>query len=249
MQNILIFGATSAIAEATARIHAARGDRLLLVARDASRLAVIADDLRVRGANSVETRVFDANRFENHRELVDGAFDDAFDGTGRVDVALIVHGTLPDQTACEADFDTALREIRVNALGSLSLLTHLANRFERQGDGVIAAVTSVAGDRGRQSNYVYGSAKAMVSVFLQGLRNRLHRSGVAVVDIRPGFVDTPMTRDFDKGALWANPDRVARGIVAAVTHRRALAYVPWFWKYIMWVIRVIPEPVFKRLRL
>jgi decaprenylphospho-beta-D-erythro-pentofuranosid-2-ulose 2-reductase len=249
MQNVLIFGATSAIAEATARIHAERGDRLMLVARDPGRLGTIADDLRIRGAAWVETRVFDANRFEDHRELVDSAFDDAFDGTGRVDVALIAHGTLPDQAACEADFDEALGEIRVNALGSVSLLTHLANRFEGQGGGVIAVITSVAGDRGRQSNYVYGSSKAMVSVFLQGLRNRLHRAGVAVVDIRPGFVDTPMTRDFDKGALWASPEQVARGIVAAVCRRRATAYVPWFWRYVMWVIRMIPETVFKRLRL
>jgi decaprenylphospho-beta-D-erythro-pentofuranosid-2-ulose 2-reductase len=242
---VLIIGASSAIAEATARIYAARGDSLFLVARNAQRLAAISADLAIRGTGSVQGLTFEAEDFNAHKALV----DEVFESMGCVDVALIAHGTLPDQKACEQDFDITLREFDANATGSLSLLTHLANRFERQGHGTIAVITSVAGDRGRQSNYVYGASKAMISVFLQGLRNRLHHSRVAVVDIRPGFVDTPMTEAFDKGALWAKPGQVAGGIVRAIDQGRSVAYLPWFWRYIMWVIRLIPEPVFKRLRL
>jgi decaprenylphospho-beta-D-erythro-pentofuranosid-2-ulose 2-reductase len=154
---------------------------------------------------------------------------------------LIAHGTLPDQGACQASFDTARREFEVNALSVLSLLTLAANRFEQQRSGTIAVISSVAGERGRQSNYLYGAAKGAVSLFLQGLRNRLSKSGVQVVTILPGFVDTPMTADFPKGPLWAQPDAVARDIVRAIEGGRDVLYTPWFWRWIMLIIRTIPE--------
>ena len=181
----------------------------------------------------------------SHADLVEAAFSQL----GRVDTVLVAHGTLPDQRACERDPDLALAEIDVNARGTLSLLGHVANSMQAQGAGCIAVITSVAGERGRQSNYVYGACKAMVSTWLGGLRNRLHGSGVNVLDIRPGFVDTPMTASFDKGLLWASPDSVAPKILAAVEQRKSLLYVPFFWRYIMWVIRLVPEPLFKRLML
>jgi decaprenylphospho-beta-D-erythro-pentofuranosid-2-ulose 2-reductase len=131
----------------------------------------------------------------------------------------------------------------------MSVLTHLANRFERQGFGTIAVISSVAGDRGRQSNYVYGAAKGAVSIFMQGLRNRLHPRGVQVLTIKPGFVDTPMTAAFPKGILWARPQQVARGICEAIEKKRDVVYLPWFWSPIMGVIRGLPEALFKRLRL
>ena len=125
----------------------------------------------------------------------------------------------------------------------------LANRFEQSRGGCIAVISSVAGDRGRQSNYVYGSAKGGLDRFLQGLRNRLYRAGVAVVTIKPGFVDTPMTAALPKNALYASPRQVARGVYRAIEARRSVVYLPWFWRPIMLLIKLLPESVFKRLRL
>lgn len=243
--NILIIGATSAIAEATAKRYAERGARLFLLARDPGRLAALAADLKVRGAAAVATRPFEANDFAAHEGLVAAAFA----WLSRVDVALVAHGTLPRQAECAADCTKTLRELNTNAVGTVSVLTHIANRLERQGGGTLAVITSVAGERGRQSNYVYGATKAMVSVFLQGLRGRLQRRGVYVLDIKPGFVETPMTAGFKKGVLWAKPSRVAAGIVRAIAKNKTVVYLPWFWRYIMLVIKLIPEPIFKKLPL
>jgi decaprenylphospho-beta-D-erythro-pentofuranosid-2-ulose 2-reductase len=142
-----------------------------------------------------------------------------------------------------------VREIELNGVATVALVLHAASRFEARGAGAIAVVTSVAGVRGRASNFVYGSAKALVSTLLAGLRHRLHRKGIAVVDIRPGFVDTPMTAAFTKGALWASPARVARDIVAAIDRRAGVVYTPWFWRWIMLVIRHVPEFLFVRTKL
>jgi short-subunit dehydrogenase len=245
MQKVLIIGATSAIAEATARRYAERGARLHLVARNAQRLDAIADDLRVRGAADVTRAVLDVNDLGAHEAVLDGAWT----GLGNVDVVLIAHGTLPDQQACEASAETALAEFATNASSTIALLTRIAQRMVPAGRGSIAVISSVAGDRGRASNYLYGSAKAAVSTFLGGLRQRLYKQGIRVVTIKPGFVDTPMTRDFKKGALWAQPDAVAAGIVKAIDKERSVAYLPGFWFLIMTIIRVIPEFIFKRLSL
>ncbi|MCG8081658.1 MAG: SDR family NAD(P)-dependent oxidoreductase, partial [Candidatus Thiodiazotropha taylori] len=141
------------------------------------------------------------------------------------------------------------KEFEVNALTTISLLTNLANYFEAQQRGSIVVISSVAGDRGRQSNYVYGAAKGAVTIFLQGLRNRLTKSGVNVLTVKPGFVDTPMTADFPKGALWASSEKVAQDINKAIDAQKSVAYVPWFWRYIMLIIKSIPEMVFKKLSL
>jgi short-subunit dehydrogenase len=164
-------------------------------------------------------------------------------------VALIAHGTLPDQKACEASVELLQQEIDNNGLSVVALCTRLANLMEPRGQGTIAVISSVAGDRGRQSNYVYGAAKGMVTRFLQGLRNRLARKGVQVLTIKPGFVDTPMTAAFPKGLLWAKPESVAQGIVAAVDRKKDVVYLPGFWCLIMMIIRHIPEFIFKKLSL
>lgn len=245
MKKVLIIGATSAIAEATARLYAAEGARLFLVARGAEKLAALAADLRARGAAEALAETLDVNDLDRH----EAALAQADEALGGIDVALIAHGTLPDQKACEASFELTLQELQTNALSTLSLLTHLANRLEPRGSGTIAVVSSVAGDRGRQSNYVYGTAKGAVTLFLQGLRNRLARTGVRVLTIKPGFVDTPMTADFPKGPLWAQPAQIARGIKKAEEKGRDVVYLPGFWRLIMLVIRNIPEGIFKRLSL
>ncbi len=245
MQRILIVGAASAIAEAAARQWAGRGAALFLVARNAEKLDAIAADLRVRGAAKVGTWAMDATDTAAHAAMLDAARAEL----GGLDVALIAHGTLPDQKACEASVELTLREIDNNGLSVIALATRLANLLEAQGSGTIAVIGSVAGDRGRQSNYVYGAAKGLVARFLEGLRNRLAKKGVQVLTIKPGFVDTPMTAAFPKGALWAQPADVARGIVAAVDRRQDVVYLPGFWRAIMLVIRHIPEFVFKKLSL
>jgi len=242
--KILIVGATSAIAEATARRFAARGDALFLAGRNAARLEVIAADLRVRGAGGVALGVLDCNDFAAHVPLL----DQAERALGGLDVALIAHGTLPDQQQVQDSVELSQQELRTNGLSVIALCTLLAPRLERRGGGAIAVISSVAGDRGRATNYVYGAAKAMVSTYLSGLRQRLLRSGVQVLTIKPGFVDTPMTRDFPKGPLWASADAVAGGIVRALDRRDTVVYLPGFWRLIMWIIRSVPERVFVRMK-
>jgi short-subunit dehydrogenase len=245
MKKILIVGAASAIAEHYARLEAGDGGAFCLVGRSPGRLQAIADDLRVRGASDVFVLPMDVNEVERHA----GMLDEAWDRLGGIDVVLLAHGTLPDNAECAADPALALREFATNGSSTIALMAAAAVRLEAQGGGTLAVVSSVAGDRGRASNYLYGSAKAAVTAYASGLRQRLHGSGVNVVTIKPGFVDTPMTRDFRKGLLWASPQAVARGIVRAIDRRRAVAYLPWFWWAIMRVITHIPEPVFRRIRL
>jgi hypothetical protein len=243
--RILVVGATSAIAEAASRLWAARGASLYLAARRESLLASGAEDLRVRGAKQVATETFDATDAIGRAGLLDRAES----ALGGLDCMLVAHGTLPDQAACLADPSLALREIELNGVATADLVLRAAARFEARGAGTIAVITSVAGVRGRASNFVYGSAKAMVSTLLEGLRHRMHDRGVAVIDIRPGFVDTPMTASFPKGALWASPASVAADIVAAVDRGAGVVYTPWFWRWIMLVIRHIPEFLFVRTKL
>jgi decaprenylphospho-beta-D-erythro-pentofuranosid-2-ulose 2-reductase len=242
---VLILGATSAIAQETARLFAAAGDKLFLVARNPERLEAVVHDLKTRGAVQVESLRVDLARTEDHASLIERAQT----ALGGLDVALIAHGTLGDQKASERDWELAERELRTNFLSAASLLTHLGNRFEAQRGGTIAVISSVAGDRGRQSNYVYGSAKAALSTFAAGLRNRLFKAGVHVVTVKPGFVDTPMTAHLPKNALFVGPDKIARGIVRAIERKRDVVYLPWFWRWILLVIRSVPERVFKRLSL
>lgn len=245
-KNIVIIGATSAIAQATIRLYAEQQHNLFLVARNAQTLPTIAQDANVRGANNVYQYLVDLGDQQQHQALMDAIFEQM----PEVDIVLIAHGTLPDQTSCENNAELTLAEVNTNGLSTVSLLTHLANQFEQQKSGTLAVITSVAGDRGRQSNYVYGSAKKLVSTFLQGLRNRLYLSDVKVLDIKPGFVDTPMTESFDKGALWAQPEDIAKRIIKAIEKdKNGTLYTPWFWWGIMFIIRSIPEFIFKRLKL
>jgi decaprenylphospho-beta-D-erythro-pentofuranosid-2-ulose 2-reductase len=245
MRRLLIVGATSAIAEATAREFAKRGDALYLVGRSEKRLVAIADDLRIRGASFVAAYTLDLRDVGAYAAMLDQATVDM----GGLDSALIAHGTLSDQTACENSVDKMINELQINAISVMALCSHLANRFVEQKRGVIAVISSVAGDRGRQSNYVYGSAKAAVTAFTSGLRQRLRKHGVAVVTVKPGFVDTPMTAAFKKGLLWASAGSVAKDVTNAMINGKSIIYTPGFWRPIMWVIRSIPEFVFQRLSL
>ena len=245
IKNVLLIGATSAIAQAVARQLAAQGAALVLWGRSSEKLEIVATDLRVKYKAKVFVQAFDLNNTSLHQ----ATFDRAVGMQGSFDLALICHGNLPDQAACEKDFSLTEQEFRINCLGPISLLTVLANYFERQGSGCLAAISSVAGDRGRQSNYVYGTTKAALSCFLAGLRNRLYPKGVNVLTIKPGFVDTPMTAHLKKGPLFASPEKVARDIIRAVESGACVLYTPWFWRWIMLIIRLIPERIFRKLKM
>lgn len=245
MKKILIVGATSAIAEHCARIWAHRGDALYLVARNEQHLRAITLDLKARGAAQVHSYCICLNDIESHSAILDAAEA----AMGSIETVLIAYGTLPNQSVCEKNVEETLLEIKTNALSIVSLLTHITNRFEANKTGTVAVISSVAGDRGRSSNYVYGAAKAMITAFTSGLRQRLYKSNVTVITIKPGFVDTPMTASFKKGLLWAKPAKVSEKIVHAIDKRKSEVYVPGFWRFVMFLIIMIPQPLFKRLKL
>lgn len=242
--RILILGATSAIAHATARRYARRGARLVLAARDAAKLAANAADLRTLGAAEVVEVLFDALDVSRH----DAVISDAWAALDGLDAALLAWGTLPDQEHVQADAEAAVEAFQVNATSVVSVLTRLANRFEAQGRGTICVISSVAGDRGRPSNYVYGAAKGAVSLFAGGLRARL-APAVQVVTVKPGFVDTPMTAEVPKNPLFASPEQIAEQIEAAIGRGTDVVYAPGFWRPIMAGVRAVPERLFKRLNL
>ena len=242
--RLLIIGATSAIAQEAAKCFAADGAEMFLVGRSAQKLQAVASDLTVRGAKRVETFVVDLDDFERHAAMLDAVIA-AFDG---IDAALLAYGTLGDQRKCELSVAETMREFTTNCTSVLAVLTLLANYFEGQRRGCIAVITSVAGDRGRRSNYVYGAAKGAVSLFLQGLRGRLSSAGVSVLTIKPGLVDTPMTAGIKKGPIFASARAVGQGVYRAMQARKEVVYVPRYWRLIMLVVRTIPERAFKRVR-
>ncbi len=245
MKNVVIFGATSAMAEDVAKRYATEGANLYLLARDTDKLDAIKKDLMVRGAAEIHTSSFDAA----DRDLHEASIETIFSTFSKVDVFLIAHGSLPDQEKCQGDVSLTIQEMNTNGMSAISLLTHIANKMERQKSGNITVITSVAGDRGRQSNYVYGAAKGMVSIFLQGLAQRLHKSDVHVLDIKPGFVDTPMTAAFDKGLLWAKPEKVASIIYRRINRKSTFSYTPSFWFMIMTIIKLVPKFIFNKVKL
>ena len=204
----------------------------------------MADDLVVRGASAVTTHCLDLLQHEKHA----AALEAARSTLDNIDIALICHGTLPEQDEAAADFAAAKRAPDSNGLSVISLLTLLSTIMQEQGNGTLGVITSVAGDRGRQPNFVYGAAKAMVSTYLQGLRGKLLPFGIHVIDIKPGLVDSPMTAQFEKGALWSTPELVAKNIVKSIDKKRHTVYTPGYWRIIMALVQSVPEFIFKRLK-
>jgi short-subunit dehydrogenase len=244
-RKILVLGATSGIAEATCRIWARQGASLFLVARNAEKLAAVAADLKTRGASYVDTAVADLDDTDQHPALLAHAINSL---TG-MDIAYLAHGVLGDQAAAEQDFHVAAHILHTNLVSAVSLLTWLANFCVQRHAGTLAVLSSVAGDRGRKSNYLYGASKAGLSAFLAGLRNRVDREGVTVLTIKPGPVRTAMTSTMKGSEKFADVDKVAATIVKAIDNRADTLYVPFQWQPIMFVIRHIPERFFKKLNL
>ncbi len=244
-RRILVLGATSGIAEACIRRWAERGDHLFLIGRNADRLAAVAADANVRGAASVQTAVADLDDTARHADVL----TQAVQGLAGMDVALLALGVLGDQTEAEQDFAAAQRIVQTNFVSAMGLLTWLGNYCAQQHSGTLAVLSSVAGERGRKSNYVYGAAKAGLTAFTDGLRNRLDRQGVRVMTIKPGPVKTAMTDGMKGSAKFADVDAVAATLVKAIDRGDDIVYVPGIWRVIMAVVRAIPERVFKGLDL
>lgn len=244
MRKIVAVGATSAIAQATLRFAAAAGDTMVLVGRSRDRLDATAADLRIRGAKAVHVLPVDLT---DHCSVA-GWMQQADTLLAGFDTLVVAHGVLTDQAAAQVDPAVVVRDTDVNFISAAVVLTVAARLLEPRGAGAIAVVSSVAGDRGRQSNYVYGAAKAALTTFTDGLRHRLHGRGVRVLTIKPGFVDTPMTAHLPKGPLFASVESVGRRIYHALG-REGVLYVPGFWRWVLFAVRHLPERLFLRTRL
>jgi decaprenylphospho-beta-D-erythro-pentofuranosid-2-ulose 2-reductase len=243
MQKILVLGATSTIAQELERLLAKDGYHCLLVARSPERLAALQADLLARGAADVQTFTADLRDTARHPQLLEWAKKVCPD----FDTVVLAYGSMRNQEDCERRTDWVLDELFTNFVSAASLLNVFAKHFEERRRGCIAAITSVAGDRGRRSNYVYGSAKGGLSLFLQGLRSRLHASGVRVITIKPGPVKTAMTDHMRQSPIFADVSVVAQDIHDALQKGSTeILYTPRRWRFIMAGIRAIPERVFKR---
>ena len=246
MRKILVLGATSTIAQEVERLFAKEGSALLLVARSEERLAALKADLLVRGANEVHTFAADLQDIRRHIEILEWAKNCCAD----FDTVFLAYGTLGSQEDCERCVELMVQELYTNFVSAAALLTVFVNHFAERRSGCIAAITSVAGDRGRRSNYVYGAAKGGLSLFLQGLRGRLYPNSVRVITIKPGPVKTAMTDHMQRTGMFADVGKVARDIHKTLKGgSREILYTPWQWRYIMLVIRFIPERLFKRIAL
>lgn len=244
-RKILIIGATSAMARAIAAAFARCGDSLYLAARDTDEAAHIAADLAVRYQVSTHFGKIDIARTSGHAAFI----TQVIDALGGLDGVVFAAGFMADQADAEQDFSLVENMVQVNYLGAMSVLDQCASYLQQQKSGFIVGISSVAGDRGRQSNFYYGSTKAALAVYFSGLRNKLQSHGVHVMTVKPGFVDTAMTYGLKGMFLVASPQFIGDKIVQAVSKKRNVVYLPWFWRYIMLIIRHIPEFIFKKLKL
>jgi decaprenylphospho-beta-D-erythro-pentofuranosid-2-ulose 2-reductase len=243
MPTVLILGAGSDIAVAIARKFAAEGYAIQLAARNAGRLQPLRSDLSIRHEVSCTLHEFDAESPQQH-----AAFFASLDPMP--DITICVFGYLGDQEKAETDWKECERIIMVNYTGAVSILNIAADHYVARGEGCIAGISSVAGERGRSSNYFYGSAKAGFTAYLSGLRNRLYHRKVHVLTIKPGFVYTKMTKELPLPALLtATPQQVANTTFKGITGKKNAVYVKGLWRWVMLAIRNIPEPVFKKLKL
>jgi decaprenylphospho-beta-D-erythro-pentofuranosid-2-ulose 2-reductase len=242
-KRILVFGATSAICHALLKLYATEGCSVFLAARNRDKLTTIADDLSVRGGTIAGSCSYDFNAYDKHEEVV----AEAQSSLGNIDLVIVAHGSLPSQLECESSSAALKVCMDDNFTSAAVIIQCCAESLAQQGRGTLAVVSSVAGDRGRKSNYVYGAAKSGIDTLLQGLRGRFSGTGVNIVNIKPGMVISPMTADMKHGALWSTPQAIAPKIYRAIATGRAVCYVPGYWRLIMWVIRALPTRILARL--
>lgn len=243
MPTVLILGASSDMAVAIAKKFASEGFDIQLAARNSSRLQPLQSDLSIRHNITATLHEFDAERTESHEAFFSSL-------QPRPDITICVFGYLGEQKKAESDWKECSRIIQVNYTGAVSILNLVANAYADDGRGIIAGISSVAGERGRQSNYFYGSAKAGFTAYLSGLRNRLFHHKVHVLSVQPGFVYTRMTEGMPlPKPLTAKPEEVASVIYKAILKKKNVVFVKWFWRWIMLIIKSIPEFMFKKLKL
>jgi decaprenylphospho-beta-D-erythro-pentofuranosid-2-ulose 2-reductase len=243
MPTVLLLGASSDIATALARKFATEKYDLQLAARHSGRLSSLVSDLSIRYSAKATLHEFDAVDFESHARFWNNL-------DPKPDITICIFGYLGDQVAAQSDWKECRRILDTNYTGAVSILNLVADTYAANGKGMITGISSVAGERGRQSNYLYGSAKAGFTAYLEGLRNRLYHQKVHVLSVQPGFVDTRMTEGMPlPPLLTATPGLVASAVFKAIKKKRNTIYVKWFWRWIMLIIRNIPEPVFKKLKL
>lgn len=241
--TVMILGARSDIAMAVAHRFANEGYDLQLAARNSENMHKDKLDIELRYQIKVTLHNFDALELKSHDELLDSL-------PILPNIAVCAVGLLGNQKINERDIETTTKIIRSNFEGPVSILSALANRFEQRGSGTLIGISSVAGERGRAANYIYGSAKSGFTTFLSGLRNRMTSKGVHIITVLPGFVDTKMTNRLDlPSKLTAKPDDVAVAIIKATKKRRDIIYIKSIWRQIMFVIKCIPEKIFKTLNL
>ncbi|CAN5605950.1 SDR family oxidoreductase [soil metagenome] len=244
-KRVVILGALSAVAVAVARRYASQGARIAIVARREVDLASLAADLTARGAAGVHAAVLDLSAVDPGQAL-----PELIEAIGGLDVIVLAYGALTDQSRAETDLAYVAEQLNTNFTSAALWSMAAADVLSRQDSGVLVAIGSVAGDRGRQSNYVYGAAKAGLAVLVQGLAHRLAAGRARAVIVKPGFIDTPMTAHLDKGGpLWAKPEAIADVIVKAAEKSGPVVYAPWFWRFILLIIRLVPAPIFHRTKL
>jgi decaprenylphospho-beta-D-erythro-pentofuranosid-2-ulose 2-reductase len=243
MATVLILGATSDMAIAIARKFASRKYNIQIAARNINHLSSIASDIRIRHQVECSTHAFDATDFDSHETFFNTL-------APQPDVTISVFGYLGENEKARVDWKESSAILHTNYTGAVSILNVVSNSYAEKKNGVIVGISSVAGERGRQSNYIYGSAKAGFTAYLSGLRNRMYRENVHVVTVQPGFVYTRMTENLKlPPMLTAQPAEVGDAVYRAVAKRKNVIYVRWFWRWIMLIIKSIPEPVFKKFKL
>lgn len=253
MKNIIILGATSAISQAVAKQMLTEDVCFHLVARNKDKLDIVANDLIARGCSNVICYQLDFNDLNAHTQFVNTISENV----NFIDILFICYGVMNSQHDCETDVVKSIEQLNSNFTSTVSLLVLFSQVMSRQCIGpdseqdsrTIAVVSSVAGDRGRKSNYIYGSAKSGLTTFLEGLRYKLYAKGINVLTIKPGLVDSPMTAGMDKGALWTSTDQVAKYIVKGIENKKSVIYVPPFWFFIMAIIKLIPAFIFRKLNI
>ena len=243
MSTLLLLGATSAISQAYLEQVCKQFERIMLVARSQEKLDPIAQHIRVLSGAEIRVQLANLGNMSIHQKL----FADGSEYLGKIDQVMICYGDLTDQARSRDDSSYTVDQFTLNATSTISLSSHAARALARQGGGDLVVVGSVAGDRGRKSNYVYGAAKGAVATYLAGLGMEMESDNVRVLTVKPGFVDSPMTAHLKKGALWAAPAKVASDIATAVDRQKSVLYTPWFWRVIMLIIKLLPRFLLKRL--
>lgn len=242
-QCVLVFGANSAICHEILKLYATSGAKFYLVARNKEKLLAIADDLVARGGTIGGTVSYDFTDWQRHEDCVINARE----SMGKIDIAVVAHGSLPSQAECETSGAAVRACIEDNFTSAAIIVQACAQQLSLQGHGTLAVLSSVAGDRGRKSNYTYGAAKAGINTLLQGLQGRFSGSSVKIVNIRLGMVISPMTAEMSHGPIWAVPDAIAPTICRAIARGRRVCYVPGYWRVIMLIIRCLPTRILAKL--